>query len=139
MVDKGKLAKLLRTLAEIVESSTDDELEALERSSISELIAAGSNSKKVKNRRLRSSANASDSVDVSGILESMRYLSSREAGISFLERHELNKRSLEQIARRLDLPVLREDTSGRLIQKIVEATLGPRLNAEAIRGDAGSR
>jgi hypothetical protein len=138
MADKVKLAKLLRALAQIVDSASEEELEALQRSKISDLITADRHSKKARRSTL-SSGNPSDSVDISGILDSMRYLSSRAAGVAFLERHELNKRYLEQIARRLDLPVLREDNTERLIQKIVEATIGPRLNSEAIRGEAGNR
>lgn len=138
MADKAKLAKLLRALAQIVDSSSEEELEALQRSRVSDLITADRHSKKARRGTL-SPSKPSDSVDISGILDSMRYLSSRAAGVAFLERHELNKRYLEQIARRLDLPVLREDNTERLIQKIVEATIGPRLNSEAIRGEVGNR
>jgi len=138
MVDKAKLAKLLRILAQIVDSSSDDELAALERYSVSKLMTPSSTSKSGKNKSTESSKNL-DSTNISAIIESMRHLPSRDAGVSLLERQKLNKRTLEQIARRLDLPVMREDTAGRLIQKIVEATLGPRLNSEAIRGDAGAR
>jgi hypothetical protein len=137
MLDKTKLAKLLRALAQIVESSTDDELDSFARSSMSALVAAGESPKKTKKQRVEPTTLGP--VDISEIVESIRCLSSREAGVSLLEHRELNKRSLEQLARHLDVPVLREDNSKRLIQKIVEATVGPRLNSEAIRGEAGMR
>jgi len=139
MVDKIKLARLLRAFAQIVESSTEDELKALERLSISEILSAGGASKRPSTVKLRRSPRPSESGDFTKLIESIRYLPSREAGVSLIERENLDKRSLERIARHLDLPVLREDSSRRLVQKIVEAIIGSRLNSEAIRGDSNGR
>jgi hypothetical protein len=46
----------------------------------------------------------------------------------------LTKTELEQIARRLSLPILKQDKAERLRDKILEATIGSRLNSQAIRG-----
>jgi hypothetical protein len=139
MVDKVKLARLLRAFAQIVESSTEDELKALERLSVSDILSAGGASKRPSAVKLRRSPKTSDFADFTRIIESIRYLPTREAGVSLIERENLDKRSLERIARHLDLPVLKEDSSMRLVQKIVEAILGSRLNSEAIRGGSNGR
>jgi hypothetical protein len=69
-----------------------------------------------------------------GLLERLNQLESRDEGENLLLKTALNKRDLEQMARMMDLPVLRDDDANRLRQKIVESSIGGRLNSRVIRG-----
>lgn len=70
------------------------------------------------------------------IAAELQRLSDREAGTSLLQQRCNTKIRLEKLARRLDLPVRREDTAENLRDRIVEATIGFRLRSQAIRGKA---
>lgn len=63
-----------------------------------------------------------------------RTVASRDEGLDLLTRADLTKKELERLARLMDLPVLREDDAERLRQKIVEQSIGARLNSRAVRG-----
>jgi len=69
-----------------------------------------------------------------GLASQLRGLDSREEGRRLLAKADLTKKELEKLARLMDLPVLREDDAERLRQKIVEQSIGARLNSLAIRG-----
>ena len=130
MVDRQKLIVLLRTLTEIVETSSDQELEALQEIRLSQIIASDSTGQKRKSKR----ASEVSPLDVTDVLDALGKIETRDAGFAILEHRDLNKRELEAVARKLDLPVFREDSTQRLAEKIVEGSIGSRLNSSAIRG-----
>lgn len=68
------------------------------------------------------------------LAENLRNAGSRESALQLLNAALLTKKRLEDLARMMDLPVLREDNAERLRQKIVEESVGARLNSQAIRG-----
>src|SRR5262249_14020490 len=73
--------------------------------------------------------------DLRPIVVELRGLASREAGFGLLADLRLTKRELETLARLIDLPVVREDDAEQLRQKIIEGSIGARLNSQAIRGE----
>ena len=73
-------------------------------------------------------------MEQSRLIAKLQEFGTREDGRRFLEASMLGKGQLEQLARLLDLPVSREDKADRLIDKIIEACIGSRLNSEAIQG-----
>lgn len=136
MDQKEKIAKLLHRLAQILERSSAAELEALLEGRASLVVSnrsgvgrRGSLDGELKKRRPRSGK------DLAKLGVQIRQLESRDAGLRLLLRAQLTKNELEELARLMDLPVLREDDSERLRQKIVEACIGARLNSQAIRGE----
>jgi hypothetical protein len=131
MVDRQKLIVLLRTLTEIVETSSDQELEALQEIRLSQIIASDSTGQK---RRSKRASEITSPLDVTDVLDALSKIQTRDAGFAILEHRDLNKRELEAVARKLDLPVFREDSTQRLAEKIVEGSIGSRLNSSAIRG-----
>jgi hypothetical protein len=72
--------------------------------------------------------------DFGEIIAQLRGLGSREAGFELLTSLHLTRREAEAIARSMDLPVVREDDTEQLRRKIIEETIGARLNSQAIRG-----
>jgi len=51
-----------------------------------------------------------------------------------LEAAQLTRRNLEALARSFEVPVRKEDNLERLRDRIIDATIGARLNSQAIRG-----
>jgi hypothetical protein len=135
MLNRKKLTTALRDLADFVETCSDEEIVALELVGASGLFTSSGTRNSPGRAKSSKTSQDEDSRLVSETLESLRYVQTRESGFSFLERKGLTRRSLERVARSLDLPVLREDTTQRLQERIVESSIGSRLNSEAIRGD----
>jgi hypothetical protein len=130
-----ELAKVLRRLAETIERSSQTQVEDLVTGEallvISSEAAHGAN----QDRQERSKKLRPKSVkDVVGLAFRLKQLRSRDDGMLFLANAHLTKNDLEELARHLDLPILREDDVERLKQKIVEASIGARLNSQAITG-----
>ena len=138
MLDKRKLVTALRTLADFVETCSDEEIAALEVIGLSGLVKSSGGHAKPGTRKRVLIHKDEESRLVDETLDSLRFIQSRESGFSLLERKGLSKRALERVARSLDLPVVREDTAQRLVEKIVESSVGSRLNSEAIRGESRS-
>ena len=133
MTDKNRLLRLLRDLMVVIENSSEDELAELKRLSISGIISdirVKPKGRQPSPERRHKIANS----EAERLLVRLASADSREEARSVLEKRGLSRASLEFLARELDLPVVREDNSERLIQKIVEGAIGTRLNALAIRG-----
>jgi hypothetical protein len=63
----------------------------------------------------------------------MQRAQTREEGGHILEAASMTRAELEKVARHLNLPILTQDKIERLREKILEATVGSRLNSAAIR------
>lgn len=61
-------------------------------------------------------------------------LPSRENAQALLSTRYPSKKALELIARRLDIPIIKQDKLEELRDKIVEATVGSRIRSQAIQG-----
>ena len=59
---------------------------------------------------------------------------SRADASQFMEANFETRKTLDQIARHLDVPVLKQDKLEVLREKVIEATVGARLRSEAIKG-----
>lgn len=75
-----------------------------------------------------------DVIDFDDIQRNLSAAESTEAGFKILDKVRLSRAELEKMARSLDLPVMKQDSVGRLEEKIVEALIGSRLNSRAVRG-----
>jgi len=131
MDHRENLAKLLRRMAATLERASPAQLEALSLGQ-AELVISDR-----EDRRLAKRASARDqrtgSVKLDALAAQFKTLSSRDEGQALLASAGLKKKELERLARLMDLPVLREDDAERLRQKIVEQSIGARLNSQAIR------
>jgi hypothetical protein len=131
-----QVARLLRALAALVESSGSDE--------VASLLEAQTSLSKGK-RRHASGENSLplDSAhqlppDLPKLAETLQGLRSRDDGLSLLASAALTRKELEALGRLLGTPILTTDNRERLTEKIIEASIGSRLTSEAIRGDRGS-
>ncbi|QKO21099.1 hypothetical protein [Rhodoferax sp. BAB1] len=64
-------------------------------------------------------------------------LSNRQDAQALLDSKFSSKKALEMIARKLDIPIIRQDKVEDLRDKIVEATVGARIRSQAIQGTTG--
>ena len=65
-------------------------------------------------------------------------LPSRQDAQALLDSKFSSKKALEIIARKLDIPIIRQDKVEDLRDKIVEATVGARIRSQAIQGTTGA-
>ena len=130
-MDQKELSRLLRLLADLIERSPTSEVDALlsGHSRLQIVGGPGNERRHPSSRRL-----ARESGELHDIIHRLQALESREEGMHLLQGANLTKKELEAAARLMDLPVIREDDSERLMQKMVEASIGARLNSRAIRG-----
>jgi hypothetical protein len=132
------LARLLRALADSIEFSSEGELEEfLSQQNTLRNWAHQLRSNRPTREKSRNPQTKKDSLskrELGDLIERLRSLASRDEGLNLLYSAKLSKKELEQLARMMDLPVLREDDADRLRHKIVEASIGSQLNSRAIRG-----
>jgi len=128
---RRSLAKLLRRLADDLLSLPDADYRDLLDGRLHLAFSRKGTSQPRKKCR---DAIMADKHALADIAAELQQLSDREAGLSLVRRRCRTKTCLEQIARFLDLPVRREDTTEALQEKIIEATIGFRLRSQAIRG-----
>jgi hypothetical protein len=137
MDDRIWAANFLRKLADAVEDWSASDLEAF-LTGTAELVISSDHSKSVRRSgkpHSRSKKQPERSTeDLLKLVDGLRGLASRDAGEALLNGAHLTKKELEKLSRLMDLPVQREDDSQRLRQRIVEESIGARLNSQAIRG-----
>lgn len=126
MSDQKKLAALLRLLADRLDDSSLDELQAL-------MGAKDTPSKRDRKPDIPE-RRSTDVRNWAQIADELRALATRDDGQEFLEKQAFTRVELERLARVMNLPVTKQDDRQRLKDKIVEFGIGARLNSQAIRG-----
>jgi len=126
---RSDLATILRRLADYVDRHTDEDLAPI-FSQAATLIQTANHHKNHQDHSMEEFA-TQDAREIAAKLLTLR---SREDGDTLLQAKAPNRRSLESLARFLQLPVQRDDTTNRLRSKIVENTIGSRLRSQAIQG-----
>ncbi len=120
-------ASALRRLAAAVERMSDEELARLNEPGTEVEI-------KVLRRRAKDEIAPEARLDLPDILAKLTASASRAEASKFLDDSFGTKKALDQIARHLDVVVLKQDKVETLRDKIIEATVGARLRSEAIQG-----
>jgi hypothetical protein len=120
-------ASALRRLAAAVERMSDEELARLNEPGTEIEI-------KVLRRRAKEELSPEGRLDLVEILAKLTAFANRADASNFLEGAVETKKGLEQLARHLDVAVLKQDKTETLRDKIIEATVGARLRSEAIKG-----
>jgi len=127
------VARLLRALASLVESSSPDEVATFLEGQAS--LSRGKRRHASEDDRLPLDVTPPVPADLPKLAENLHSLSSRDEGLSLLSSASLTRRELEALGRLLGTPILKTDNMERLTEKIIEASIGSRLTSEAIRGD----
>lgn len=120
-------ASVLRRLADVVERMSDEDLARLNEPGIEIEI-------KILRRRIKDELAPEALLDLPDIVSKLIASASRADAAKFLDDGLDAKKTLERIARHLDVVVLKQDKAETLRDKIIEATVGARLRSEAIQG-----
>lgn len=75
--------------------------------------------------------------DLQSLIAKITGMPNREEAQQFLDINFSARKSIEPIARRLDIPIMKQDKIEILRDKIIEATVGARIRSEAIQGAKG--
>ncbi len=129
-----KIGVLLRKLANLVERSSEDDIETLLRGRARlEIRKSGMNGVK---KGLSDSRHCPPCLnkEFPEIDKKLSSFQTREAGMKFLATKFPRKIMVAEFARFLDLPVHRTDTIETLRNKVVESRIGSRLRSEAVQG-----
>jgi len=89
---------------------------------------------KLIRRRAKDDANNAPEVDMSEIIGRLTAFTSRELAATYLASTIETKKTLEALARHLDIPIIKSDKVEVLRDRVIEATVGARLRSEAIKG-----
>lgn len=90
--------------------------------------------KKEKTKTFNQSSNTETRFE--DLLTSLKSMKTREDGILLLHEKCPTRKSLETIAKKIDIQITKHDDSNRLKEKIIEATIGYRLRSSAIQNSA---
>ena len=89
---------------------------------------------KVVRKRTKDEVELVPAEDFKALIEKLTSFGSRDEASDFLLRTFETKKPVEQLARSLDIPILKQDKVETLRDKIIEATVGARIRSDAIKG-----
>lgn len=122
----------LRAVTKVISNMSQEDLEALASGRATLVLVRAEKSR--SQAELAISSHELGSLDYARLRDDLRAVESTEAGFTILREAQLTRSDLERLSRSLDLPVTKNDSVGRLEEKVIEALIGSRLNSRAIRG-----
>jgi hypothetical protein len=129
---KEDLVFLLRRIADLLEKNRATEIEEL-FSNVVITVGRTRQQKKPPSTKSKSHEYAGNSWEA--VTVHLASLETRDEGNRHLKDLDLTRANLESLARFMNLPVTKHDPVERIRDKIVESSIGSRLNSRAIRGD----
>lgn len=123
---------VFRRLTEALDSLSEDELKKLSDPQFSVEIKAVRRRSKDEQSLLVPDNSAEEAI------AQLAAQANRQDAQALLDERYPSKKALELIARKLDIPIIRQDKVEDLRDKIVEATVGARIRSQAIQGTAGA-
>jgi len=123
---------VFRRLTEALDALSEDELKKLSDPQYAVEIKATRRRTKDDSSLLPLDTSAEDAI------AQITSLPTRQDAQALLDSRFPSKKALEIIARKLDIPIVRQDRIEDLRDKIVEATVGSRIRSQAIQGTAGA-
>ena len=120
-------ARAFKRISEALEKLSDEEISRLSDNQFSIEI-------RIVRRRIKDEKNDLDHVDCENIINQLANITNREEAQLLLNLRCPSKKSLEIIARKLDLPIIKQGKIDDLRDRIVEATVGSRIRSQAIQG-----
>ena len=119
---------IFRRIAEAVDALSEDEIKRLSDPQYEVEIRA------VRRRSKDELAVLQEPINIEEIIKELTGSATRHDAQTYLDSKYSSKKLLELIARRLDIPIIRQDKVEFLRDKIIEATVGARLRSQAIQG-----
>lgn len=122
------LRMVFRRITEALDSLSGEELRRLSDPQYSVEV-------KVIRRRTKDDSNiSSPDISAEDAITQVTALPNRQDAQALLDAKFPSKKALEIIARKLDIPIIRQDKVEDLRDKIVEATVGARIRSQTIQG-----
>ncbi len=131
---RAALANLLRECAVYLEQAADADVEAIVHGEMDLRISICG--RRTSGRRVKPAVLSTEQIDE--IVQSLKALQSRTDGENLLKQRAATRKSLEAVARHIDVSVRKSERVEDLRQRIVEGTIGFRLSSAAIRGRSAS-
>ena len=119
---------IFRRIAEADDGLSEDEIKRLSDPQYEVEIRV------VRRRTKDDFAAPQEPINIEEIIKELTASATRQDAQDYLDSKYSSKKSLELIARRLDIPIIRQDKVEFLRDKIIEATVGARLRSQAIQG-----
>lgn len=132
---RNQLHTFLDSLTEAARALNEEEVNAVLEGR-ARIIVHVENVKRRRRSKHEAASEEQEGLDLQEAAASLRGMTTREAGTSYLEAHFKNRTDLLRLARILDLPVRERDPRSRMEEKIVDATIGFRLRSDAIQNRA---
>jgi hypothetical protein len=117
--------RVLDRVAKFIAALEDEDVEAL---------VAGRAKLKLEYRGVGGSRPRARELDIEEVLKRLRQQTSREAVTELLEHEGLTRLQLIDVARSLKTSVQKQDSVGRIRERIAEAVIGFQLRSDAILG-----
>jgi len=132
MNERDVLVALLRDLAKQIQSLDEAHLsDVLSGKARLEVVVRA-----VERRPQRKSGQKLSEEELTKIGDTLRSSGSREEGERVLREKLPSKSDMARLARKLDLPVQKNDSAERLRARLIESTIGFRLRSAAVQGTA---
>ena len=128
---KTNVLVVLRRLVEALDSLSEEQLKKMSDPQYSIEFKAIRRRSKDESKLHFTDANAEEAIT------QLSMFSSRQDAQVMLDDKYPSKKVLEVIARKLDIPITRQDKIEDLRDKIVEATVGAKIRSQAIQGTTG--
>ncbi|QBC45040.1 hypothetical protein [Iodobacter fluviatilis] len=123
----NKTSIILQRLVLALEKLTENEIDKLADPSFDIDI-------KISRHKQKEVNGSEEIIELNAFVNEITNFKSREEALIFLGKRFSSKKALEQIARFLDIPNIKQDKIETLREKIVETTTGARIRSEAIQG-----
>lgn len=123
---------VFRRLTEALDSLSEDELKKLSDPQYTVEVKA------VRRRAKDERGLPPPDTSAEEAIAQLTSLPSRQDAQTVLDSKYPSKKALELIARKLDIPIIRQDKIEDLRDKIVEATVGARIRSQTIQGITGA-
>lgn len=121
-------ATLFRQCAKAVETLSEEDKAALISGEASLRVSVESKT------RPRRSPQPTDDTDIIALRTRLDSCQSRDDAERIIEEMSFSKAALRQITKAFELPYTKDDSVSRLVERIVESTVGFRLRSQAIQG-----
>lgn len=119
---------IFRRVSEALDSLSYDEIRRLSDPQYTVEVRA------VRRRSKEESIDPPADIDVDSIIEKISAMATRPEAQEFLDAKFPSRKLLEPIARKLDIPIVKQDRLEALRDKIIEATVGARIRSQTIQG-----
>lgn len=125
---KLQFSRVLQRLVDTVERLSEDDFSKLGDGSFNIEIRL------TRKRSKEESSTPTHDADLANVIEKLIAFPNREEAQQFLDANFSTRKSVEPIARKLDIPISKQDKVETLRDKVIEATVGARVRSQAIQG-----